>query len=63
MLNWTTCIQHAWACLPQANQQLVRMIDRRVKRLVICSSMFKSVCDDIDDPSDAHRHPSVDITV
>ena len=32
------------------NQWLVRMIDRRINRLIICSSMFKSVRDDNVDP-------------
>ena len=32
-----------------ANLKLVRMIDHRINRLVICSSMSKSVCDDKDD--------------
>ena len=38
------------ACLPGPNLKLVRMTDRRVNRLVICSSMFKSACDAKDDP-------------
>ena len=49
--------------LLQANLKLVRMIDRRIKRLVMCSSMSKSVRDAKDDPSNAHRHPSVERTV
>ena len=48
---------------PTANLKLVRMIHRRIKRLVMCSSMSKSVRDDTDDPSNAHRHPSVERTV
>ena len=35
---------------PTANLKLVRMIDRRMNRLIICSSMFKSVRDDNNDP-------------
>ena len=32
-----------------ANLKLVWVIDGRVNRVVLCSSMFKSLCDDKDD--------------